>query len=67
MGKKQRHHVFPRRWRNKENGTHEVKFVEGKKHRLFHQLTGDMSPEQAIKYIAETFLPSNIKVEVRYI
>ncbi len=39
--------------------------VEGKKHRAYHLLCGDMHPIEALKYIVENFLPSNIEVNAR--
>lgn len=66
MTKNQRHHTWPRKWRNRQNGTTEIKMVNGKAHRLFHQLVSDMHPIDAIQYLVENFLPSNITVEVRY-
>ncbi len=61
----QRHHAYPRKWRYKNKGTTEIKMVEGKKHRAYHLLCGDMHPIEALKYIVENFLPSNIEVNAR--
>ncbi len=61
----QRHHTYPHKWRHKQNGTTEVKMVNGKKHRAWHILVGDMNPRQALQYLAENFLPSNLQISVR--
>lgn len=61
----QRHHTYSKKFRNKTGGTHEIKIVDGKKHRAWHLLVADLSPKQAIEYIAKNFLPSNIEIQIR--
>jgi len=62
MSKNQKHHVYPHKHRHK--GTTEIKYVKGWEHRLWHMLVSDMHPADAIRYLADKFLPSEYRVEV---
>ena len=52
-----RHHCYPRRWRN---GNTETKIVTKEEHRAWHTLVGDEHPINALRILANKFLPSDI-------
>ncbi|MDF1498509.1 MAG: hypothetical protein P1P85_04125 [Patescibacteria group bacterium] len=55
-----RHHTYPKKWRN---GNSEIKLVTDKEHRAWHILVGDEHPINAMKILANKFLPSDMEKE----
>ena len=56
--KKNKHHVYP-----KKDTRHnkEVKVVNAEAHRRWHYLVSDMTPKQAVRYIARNFMPKDME------
>ena len=56
-----RHHTWTERCRK---GNTEVKKIDPNAHRNWHNLVGDMSPNEAIRYIAINFMPSDYELDL---
>ena len=57
-----RHHTYTKKCRH--NGNTEVKKIDKTAHRNWHNLVGDMSPNEAIRYIAINFMPSDYELDL---
>ena len=57
-----KHHVYTKRCRH--NGNTETKKIDKTAHRNWHNLVGDMSPSEAIRYIAINFMPSDYEMDL---
>jgi len=55
---KNKHHCYPSR---DVRHNREIKVVDSEAHRRYHHLVGDMIPEQAVRYIAKNFMPTDIE------
>ena len=56
-----KHHTRSKKCRK---GNTEVKKIDKTAHRNWHNLVGDMSPNEAIRYIAINFLPSDYELDL---
>ena len=56
---KNKHHPFPKRDHRHKN---EIKVIDIIDHRNWHFLIGDMKPEQAVRFIARNFLPTELEI-----
>ena len=65
MSKKQRregnnkHHCYPAK---DSRHNREIKIVNAEQHRKWHCLIGDMTPKQAVRFIARNFMPTEMEV-----
>ena len=59
-----RHHTYTKKVRKYETNIkfREIKVIGQKEHFLFHHLFADMSPNEVIKYLAITFLPTEYEI-----
>jgi hypothetical protein len=55
---KNRHHVYPKRYR--QYGT-QTKIVDARKHNAFHQIVEDKDPVNALCYIILHFMPDEMR------
>lgn len=59
--KMSRHHVYPKKCRKGRTETKDINFHE---HQSWHNLVYNMSPEEALEFIAIRFLPSSLEEEI---
>jgi hypothetical protein len=61
--KKSKHHIYPVS-RTKGKGILGVCAVEQKQHELYHNLFGNMTPEEIVDFLNETFWNNKFNVSV---
>ena len=54
-----RHHCYPSKDSRHEK---EIKVIDAELHRRYHYLVGDKTPEQAVRFIARNFLPTELEI-----
>lgn len=60
--KQSRHHVYSRKCRS--NGNTEVKEIDPIDHANWHRLCANMSPDEALRFIAINFLPTDYEIRI---
>lgn len=50
-----RHHIIPRSRSERKKGIEGVCIVEEKLHRLYHQLFGNMKPDEIVEWLNQTY------------
>ena len=55
---KNKHHVYPRK---DTRHNYEIKMVKIKDHQRYHNLVGDRTPKQAVRFIAKNFMPTELE------
>ena len=53
-----KHHVYPAKDTRHEK---EIKVINAEAHRRWHYLVSDMTPKQAVRYIARNFMPKDVE------
>jgi len=56
--RKNKHHVYPSKDTRHQT---EIKVINAEAHRRWHYLVSDMTPKQAIRYIARNFMPKEVE------
>jgi hypothetical protein len=57
-----RHHVYSKKCRS--NGNKEVKVIDPTDHSNWHNLVKNLSPDEALRFIAINFLPTDYETKI---
>lgn len=56
-----KHHCYPAKDTRHEK---EIKVINAEAHRRWHYLVSDMTPKQAIRFIARNFMPTELEYDL---